>query len=42
MLIAFIKNLAQFHETNDIKLKKQIQISEPLDSSNTVPSTDDL
>ena len=39
-------NLAQFSlrkwETNDIKSKKQIQISESLDSSHTVPSTDDL
>ena len=38
--------LAQFDlrkwETNDIKLKKQIEISESLDSSDTVPSTDDL
>ena len=29
-------------ETNDIKLNKQIQISESLDKSDTVPSTDDL
>ena len=39
-------NLAQFDlrkwETNDIKLKKQIQINESLDSSDTVPSTVDL
>ena len=41
-----ILNLAQFGlckwETKDIKLKKQIQISESLDSSDTVPSIDDL
>ena len=41
-----ILNLAQFDlrkwETNDINLKKQIQISKSLDSSDTVPSTDDL
>ena len=41
-----ILNLAQFGlrkwETKDIKLKKQIQISESLDSSDTVPSVDDL
>ena len=48
MLIAFIKeqNLAQFDlckwETNDIKVKKQIEISESLDNSDTVPSTDYL
>ena len=39
-------NLAQFDlrkwETNNIKLKKQIQISESSGSSDTVPSTDDL
>ena len=41
-----ILNLAQFDlckwETNDIKLKKQIQTIESLDSSDNVPSTDDL
>ena len=41
-----ILNLVQFDlrkwETNDIKLKKLIQISESLDSSDTVPSPDDL
>ena len=41
-----LAQLAQFDlrkwETNDIKLKKQIQINESLDSSDTVPSTDDL
>ena len=41
-----ILNLAQFDlrkwETNDIKLKKQLQISESLDSNDTVPSTADL
>ena len=41
-----ILNLAQFDlrewERNDIKSKKQIQISESLNISDTVPSTDDL
>ena len=39
-------NLAQFDlrkwETNYIKLKKQMQISESVDRSDTVPSTDYL
>ena len=39
-------NLAQFDlcnwKTNDIKLKKQIQITKSLDSSDTASSTDDL
>ena len=38
--------LAQFNlrkcDTNDIKLKKQIQINESVDSSDTKPLTDDL
>ena len=52
MLIDFIKkaksilNLAQFDlrkwETNDINLKKQIQINKTLDSSDPVLVTDDL
>ena len=51
MLIVFIKESNQFDvaqfdirkwKTNDIKLKNKIQINESLESSDTLPLTNDL